>query len=86
MTTGSYWRDQAIPIIRAVIQRVGLDDQKALQRALRDAYPWGSKKRHPYRIWRDEIKRQLAGRQHRKRGAPFPEAPGQMSLFTSRKV
>lgn len=81
MSTGSYWRDQAIPIIRAVIQRVGIDDHKALQQALRTAYPWGPKRHHPYRIWRSEIKRQLEGRQHRKPAAPPPEAPGQMSLL-----
>lgn len=80
MTTGSRWRDQAIPIIRAIIERIGIDDKRALQRALSNAYPWGEKRMHPYRIWRDEIRRQLEGQQHRKSHVP-PETPGQMSLL-----
>lgn len=81
MSTRSYWRDQAKPIICAVIARVGTDDGRALQKALFDTYPWGERRLHPYRIWRDEIRRQLQGRQHRKPAAPPAEAPGQLSLW-----
>jgi len=82
MGTGSYWRDMAIPIIRHVIATVGTSDDRALQQALREAYPWGEKRMHPYRVWRDEVRRQLAGEQHPRR-APDPVSPGQLSVFDS---
>ena len=47
----------ARPIIVKVIKRVGLKDKKALKKALYDAYPFGQRKYHPYKIWLDEIKR-----------------------------
>lgn len=53
------WRDSARPKIAAVIREVGRDDIKALRKALRDAYPYGERKYHPYKIWCDEIHRQL---------------------------
>lgn len=57
MSTGSYWRDRATPIIAEVIARVGRDDERALRKALHDAYPFGERSMHPYKIWRDEIRR-----------------------------
>lgn len=59
MANESYWRSIAAPIIREIIQEVGADNPRQLAAALRDAYPWGEKRMHPYRIWRDEIRRQL---------------------------
>jgi hypothetical protein len=55
----SSWRDIATPIIRRVVEENGTADMAKLRRALREAYPWGKKRMHPYRIWRDEVKRQL---------------------------
>ena len=51
----SRWREVSRPIIREVIDRVGLDDKRALRLALRDAYPFGERAYHPYKIWLDEI-------------------------------
>ena len=82
MSTGSYWRNIAAPIIARVIAEVGRDDERALKRALHDAYPFGERSMHPYKIWRDEIRRQLEGRQHRRPPAPDPIAPGQPSFIT----
>ena len=31
---------------------------KDVNKALREAYPFGERKHHPYKIWLDEIKRQ----------------------------
>lgn len=59
MTT-SYWRKPAAPVIAGVIKAVGTDDLPRLRRALSDAYPWPPKRGHPYKIWLDEISRQLA--------------------------
>lgn len=81
-STGSDWRDRAAPIIREVIARVGRDDERALKRALHDACPFGERQMHPYRIWRDEIRRQLEGRQRRKPVAEFV-APGQLALLST---
>lgn len=53
------WREDARPIIAAVIARVGKSDLPALRRALREAFPWGERKYHPYRMWLDEINVQL---------------------------
>ena len=55
----SSWRDKAYPIIRAVIDREGRDDMKKLRKALRDAYPFGERKYYPYKVWCDEVKRQV---------------------------
>ena len=53
------WRDKARPIIQAVIAKHGIDDLRTLRRALRDAYPWGPRQYHPYKIWCDEVRVQL---------------------------
>lgn len=53
------WRDQARPIIAGVIATVGTADRKRLKAALREAYPWGPREYHPYRIWCHEIRVQL---------------------------
>lgn len=53
------WREQAAPIIAAVIQKIGRRDIKALRKALREAYPWGERKLHPYKVWCAEVRRQL---------------------------
>ncbi len=55
------WRDAAAPIIARVIAAVGRDDEKALRRALHDAYPFGQRHYWPYKVWCDEVRRQLYG-------------------------
>jgi len=81
MSTGSYWRNRAAPIIAQTIARVGRDDERALRKALHDAHPFGERRMHPYKIWCDEVRRQLEGRQHRRPAPPDPIAPGQLGLF-----
>lgn len=50
------WRDDCRPIIREVLERTkGLTEREILK-ALSDAYPYGERKRHPYKIWLNEIK------------------------------
>ena len=53
------WRDTAAPIIADVIQREGRGDIKKLRAALCDAYPFGQRKHHPYKVWCDEVRRQV---------------------------
>lgn len=56
------WRARAAPIIAKVIKEVGYDDLGRLKRAMFDAYPFGERKYHPYKIWCDEVRRQTQGR------------------------
>ena len=53
------WRDEARPIIAAVIAKYEGADLRFLRSALRDAYPWGPRENHPYKIWCDEVRVQL---------------------------
>lgn len=53
-------RNEAAPIIAKIIAEVGITDEKLLRKRLKEAYPFGTRAYHPYKIWRDEIKRQLA--------------------------
>ena len=78
------WRDKARPIIAAVIARVGTDDLPRLRRALREAFPFGPREYHPYKIWCDEIRVQLGMKPERVK--PEPERPavdeqGKFTLF-----
>jgi len=75
-TTRSYWRAKARPVIAEVIARIGTADPARLRRELLAAYPFGERCSHPYKIWRDEIRAQLA------QGPQQPPQPnGQLPLF-----
>lgn len=80
------WRDRARPIIAAVIARVGTEDRTQLRKSLRDAFPFGPRQYHPYKIWLHEIRVQLgespAPGTRRTQQAEQP-SPGQMDLFGS---
>ena len=52
------WRDQAAPIIRAVLEKATGRPESAIRQALYEAYPFGQRQYHPYKIWLDEIRRQ----------------------------
>lgn len=54
----SYWRDKAKPIIREVLTETAGKTEPEIKKALHDAYPFGERRYHPYKIWLDEIKRQ----------------------------
>jgi hypothetical protein len=60
----STWRDHARPIIAETIAAAGTQDSNALRKALREAYPFGPRQYHPYKIWLDEIHRQLGTGRH----------------------
>jgi hypothetical protein len=82
----SYWRKIAAPIIAKVIQEVGTEDERALKRALREAYPFGQRSLWPYKVWRHEVRRQLSGdsqiiRRKLEQQRIDLEAAGQLSLF-----
>ena len=52
----SYWRKRCIQIIADVLKKQL--PEKEERNELIKAYPFGEKKRWPYQIWLDEIKRQ----------------------------
>lgn len=53
------WRDKARPIIEAVIEANKGRPLNDIRKALRDAFPWGPRQYHPYKIWLDECRLQL---------------------------
>lgn len=52
----SRWREIAKPIIAEVLAKH--PPGKERKKALREAYPFGERKYHPYKIWLDEIAKQ----------------------------
>lgn len=64
------WRDSARPIIQEVLKATAGMEEKEIKKALREAYPFGERAYHPYKIWCDEIKVQRGKRKfgaiHRK--------------------
>jgi hypothetical protein len=74
------WRDSARPIIAQVLMDTTGLSEKEIRSALREAYPWGERKYHPYKIWCDEIKVQRGKRKFNERHNDIvPE--NQTSLF-----
>lgn len=73
------WRDIARPIIAEVLEKTKGQGEPEIKKALHDAYPFGPRKMHPYKIWCDEIKVQ---RKHRKFGSKKEiKDPNQSKLF-----
>lgn len=56
--SASKWRAHAAPIIARVLRETSGQSADARRKALHDAYPFGPRQHHPYKIWLDEIKRQ----------------------------
>jgi len=77
-----YWRTVARPIVREVIERVGLDQPIALRAALWEACPWAVCAGGCYRAWVAECQAQAPGALFGRRSrAVAPQAEGQMALF-----
>lgn len=52
------WRETAQPIIAKVLKDTAAKPEAEIRKALHDAYPFGERRYHPYKIWLDEIQRQ----------------------------
>lgn len=76
MTT---WREILAPTIARVIGEVGASNDKLLRQALRKAYPCGERAMWPYKVWCDEIHRQLGTKKKPRRVRVAME--NQASLF-----
>lgn len=75
------WRDRARPIVDRVLQENHGKSEKEIRTALREAYPFGTKQHHPYKIWLDEIDRQMHPRNHLKPFSTIEPNPNQTVLF-----
>lgn len=73
------WRDSAKPIIAEVIKAHVGQDIKVIKKALREAYPFGERKYHPYKIWNDEVKGQLGTKKKKIKGQS--EDPNQLTML-----
>ncbi len=60
------WREHARPIIAKVLADNKDKTEKEIKKALQNAYPYGERARHPYKIWCDEIKVQLGVKKYKK--------------------
>ena len=70
------WPDRARPIIAAVLAETKGQNEKAIRRALFDAYPFGPRDYYPYAVWLDEIKRQRGLKPPTKQAMGEPCEPG----------
>lgn len=62
------WRDSAKEIISQVLKDNEGKNLKEKRAALRNAYPWGERAMHPYKIWCDECRVQLGIKKKKIRG------------------
>lgn len=74
----STWREHCATIIAQVLIDTKGQTEKQIKAALREAYPYGQRSLHPYKIWCDEIKVQR-GLKKRKRNDQV--LVGQISMF-----
>lgn len=90
MKSVSYWRNQAAPIVQKVLAETAGKPEGEIRRAIADAYPFGIREYHPYKIWCDEVARQrgkksaLGSRKPQVKGAANKadaEDPRQVRLF-----
>ena len=72
------WRDSCRPFIAEILKANEGKSLKEKRKALRDAYPWGERAMHPYKIWCDEVKIQLG---LKKKKVKFIDNEKQTELF-----
>ncbi len=81
------WRDHCRPIIARTLAECAGKTPAETKAALLSAYPYGERKRHPYKIWCDEVARQqgrkgkLGARKPRDAGVTETGDPRQVDLF-----
>jgi hypothetical protein len=80
----SSWRDHARPIIAQVLRETQGMGEKAIRKALLEAYPFHQRKYHPYKIWLDEIALQRGTKKRKnifgRRKKAKPADPNQLSM------
>jgi hypothetical protein len=84
----STWRERFAPAIREVILKHKGESENAIRKALRelwDAAGMGERRYHPYKVFLEEVRRQLGKKKPTKKlviGGPRTPAAGQSSMFT----
>lgn len=53
----SHWRTTSNRVIYQVLKATDGQTEREIKKALEDAYPFGERKMHPYKIWLDAIKK-----------------------------
>lgn len=80
----SWWREHAAPIITQIIKDNPDKSEKEVRKLISAAYPFGERAYHPYKIWCDEVARQMAQRaailsgrpiKQKVGGDPYPDQP-----------
>lgn len=71
----SRWREHARPIVARVLSETRGKSEDEIREALFEAYPFGWRANHPYKVWLDEIARQRGTGKY----APKPVEPGDTS-------
>lgn len=72
------WRQHSAPIIADVIKSNPTATEKQMRRLISEAYPYGHRANHPYKVWLSEVKRQLQAK------FPAPQEPlDALPLFES---
>ena len=74
----SRWRILARDVIRDVIKNNPNTEYKELKKKISEAYPFGLREMHPYKIWLDEVKYQLG---EKKRKTSQADNPQQITMF-----
>jgi hypothetical protein len=75
------WRDSARPIIHRVLKETEGKDEKEIRKALKEAYPFGERRYHPYKVWCDEIRVQMGKRRFGAIHHPDTNNPNQLTLI-----
>ena len=55
----SQWRTESRKVILSIMAAIGTKDMVLLKREISKAYPFGDRKYFPYKIWCDEVRKQL---------------------------
>lgn len=71
------WREHCRPIIAKVLADNKDKSEKEIRKELQNAYPYGQRAMHPYKIWCDEIRRQRGLKPNKSQG----NDPNQTSLL-----
>lgn len=55
----SFWRDEANKVIRQTLDAWPQATREEMKKLLSEAYPFGARSMHPYKIWLDAVKKAL---------------------------
>lgn len=67
------WREISMQVVSEVLEKTKGQSESEIRKALREAYPFGQRSLHPYKVWVSEIKRQGKGKFSKKK--PEPHRP-----------